>query len=193
MSTTAGELYSVVIHLLCYICFLRPGDHVLCKREDYQCAAVVQFVNASERIASIRYSDSSVELTSVLELDPHGTSDLSVEVPHSSLGVRRGDFVFIHPEEETNGLEKPRVPKIGEVEAWVREVAVTAEGHLAGWRREMAEIGAEIATNRGPGHDTVGKVRRPLKEDSWLSWCGEVTGVSIFVLCSFEYLINASI
>ena len=67
--------------------------------------------------------------------------------------------MFIHREGTTNGLEKPRVPKIGEVEAWVRELPMTPEGHLAGWRREMTEIGAEIATNRRPGHDPEGKVR----------------------------------
>jgi len=174
---------------------MRPGDYVLCRNEDRQCAAVVQYVNASERMASICYSDSSTELASVLELDPHGTSDLSVGGPHSSFGVRRGDFVFIHPDGATNGLEKPRVPKIGEVEPWVREVPVTAEGHLAGWRREMAEIGAEIATNRGrPGRDTEGKVRRPLKQDSWLIWCGEVTGVSKFTtIHSSGFVINVSI
>ena len=139
-------------------------------------------MNASERVASIRYSDtSSTELVSVLELDPHGTGDVSVAVPHSSLGVRRGDFVLIHREGTANGLEKPRVPKIGEVEAWVREIPMTSEGHLTGWRRDMAEIGAEIATNRQPGHGAGGRVRRPLKEDTWLSWCGEVTGVNTFM------------
>lgn len=165
---------------------IRPGDHVIWKSEDQQRAAVIQYVNATERVASIRYSDtSSTELASVLELDPHGTGDLSIVVPHSSLGVRRGDFVFVHREGTTNGLEKPRVPKIGEVEAWVRETPMTTDGHLAGWRREMAEIGAQIATNRRPGLDVGGKVRRPLTEDTSHSWCGEVTGVNMLMIYIF--------
>jgi ubiquitin-conjugating enzyme E2 O len=170
-----------------HFCFIRPGDHVLWKSEDQQRVAVIQSVNASERVASVHYPDtSSTELVSVLELDPHGTGDLSVAAPHSSLGVRRGDFVFIHREGSTNALEKPRVPKIGEVEAWVREIPMTMEGHLAGWRHEMAEIGAEIATSRQPGQGAGGKVRRPLKEDTWLCWCGEVTGVNIFIIRSLK-------
>lgn len=179
MSTTVGEPYSTVrsVRFISHHC-IRPGDHVLWKNEDHHRAAVVQFVNARERVASIRYADtSSTEPASVLELDPHGTTDMSAALPHSSLGVRRADFVFIHREGATNGLERPRVPKIGEVEAWVREIPMTTEGHLAGWRREMAEIGADIATNR---RDTDGRVRRPLKEETSLSWCGEVTGVNIF-------------
>jgi len=168
--------------------FTRPGDHVLWKSEDRQRPAVVQFVNASERVSSVRFSDtSSTELVSVLELDPHGTSDVSITLPHSNFGVRRADFVFIHPEGTTNGLQKPRVPKIGEVEPWVREIPMTVEGHLAGWRREMAEIGAEIATNRRPGHGVEGRVRRPLKEDNWLSWCGEVTEVGYICDMSFGW------
>ena len=165
----------------------RPGDHVLWKNEDQQRAAVIQFVNAHERVASIRYLDpSSIELASVLELDPHGTHDMSIALPHSSLGVRRADFVFVHRERATNGLEKPRVPKIGEVEAWVREIPITTEGHLAGWRREMVDIGTEIATNRQPGQNPGGKVRRPLNGDSLLCWCGEVTGVNTHNILPFN-------
>lgn len=169
-----------------HICSNRPGDHVLYKNEEQQRAAVVQFVNANERVASIRYIDTgSTDLVSVLELDPHGTSTWATAVPHShsnSLGVRRGDFVFIHREGSTNGVEKPKVPRIGEVEAWVRETPMTPEGVLTGWRREMAELGTNLATTPGP---TDHIIRRPLKEDTSYSWCGEVTKVSPFVMSHF--------
>ena len=160
----------------------RPGDHVIWKNEDQQRAAVVQCVNAHERLATIHYFDTDItEVASVLELDPHGTSEWANSGPQShlsSLGVRRGDFVFIHREGKTNGLNKPIVPKIGELEEWVREVPVTPEGQMSGWRLEMTEIGADLASNRRTA--SASSVKRPLHNDHSLSWCGEVTGVSRF-------------
>lgn len=144
-------------------------------------------MNANERVASIRYIDNgSTELISVLELDPHGTSTLATVMPHThlnSLGVRRGDFVFIHREGSTNGVEKPRVPRIGEVEAWVRENPMTPEGILVGWRREMADIGSNLAATQG-AKDHV--IKRPFKGDDSLSWCGEVTNVSPFTMVPWD-------
>ena len=160
----------------------RPGDHVLWKNEDQTRAVVIQHVDASERIASIRDPETgSSELVSVLELDAHGASEWAAALPHahlSVLGIRRGDFVFVHPEGQTNGLPLPAVPKIGEVEAWVREAPMTTDGQqLAGWRREMAQIGTDIATKRGGDQIIEEKIRRPRQGEAAFSWCGEVTGV----------------
>ncbi|KAH7106773.1 hypothetical protein BKA62DRAFT_631682 [Auriculariales sp. MPI-PUGE-AT-0066] len=130
-----------------------PGDHVLWKSEDEERVGVVQTASAEGRTASVRWcqtpATSSVagpaEVVSVLELDPHGYSNDTAEAGASSstdmFGVRRGEFVFIHGEGTTNGLELPRVPKIGEVEPWVREASGFDGQDLQGWRREMAEIG----------------------------------------------------
>lgn len=165
----------------------RPGDHVIWKNEDQQRAAVVQCVNARERLATIHYLDTNTtELASVLELDPHGTSEWvssGTQSHLSSLGVRRGDFVFIHREGRTNGVSRPRVPKIGELEEWVREVPMTPEGQMSGWRLEMTEIGAELASNRRAASVSASSVKRPLHDDPSSSWCGEVTGVSRLKHC----------
>lgn len=124
----------------------RPGDHVLWKFEDEQRIGVVQHANAQQRTAAVRWykaTDTSEvaaeqpEVVSVLELDPHGhSSDQAGDNGGSTemFGVRRGEFVFIHNENESNGLELPRVPKIGEVEPWVREASGYDENDLQGWR-----------------------------------------------------------
>lgn len=141
-------------------------------------------MNAHERLATIHYFDTNTtEVASVLELDPHGTSEWANSGPQShlsSLGVRRGDFVFIHREGKTNGMNRPRVPKIGELEEWVREVPVTPEGQMSGWRLEMTEIGADLASNCRTTLASTSSLKRPHYDNHLLSWCGEVTGVSIF-------------
>ncbi len=158
----------------------RPGDHVIWKSEGQRRPAVVQSVNAIERTAYIRFLDSgNIELASVLELDPHGTSDSPVE----GLGLHRGEFVFIHKEGTTNEAVKPMVPRIGELEAWVREspvMHVNENGQLGGWRREMAEIGNDVAQRRGRDNSVEeGKLRRrPPPGDTSLNWFGEVVDVS---------------
>ncbi|KAI0319861.1 hypothetical protein OF83DRAFT_1275465 [Amylostereum chailletii] len=153
-----------------------PGDHVIWKGEDSKRPAVVQSVDAVERTAEIRYSDTgTTELASVLELDPHGTSDWSALAPamFDGLGVRRGDFVFIH-KNGSNGLESPRVPRIGEVEPWVREPPVVHDnGEYGGWRQQMYEIGMSIA--RRQEFDVYeGAVQKVSKDDKTLDWFGEV-------------------
>jgi len=156
-----------------------PGDHVLWKGEDEKRIAVVQSVNAVDRTATIRFSDTGdVELASVLELDPHGTNDWSAVAPTAfdGLGVRRGDFVFIHNEGTTNGLEMPKVPRIGEVEPWVRELPVVhPDGHYGGWRKTMADIGMDIAHRREQERIVEGKIRKPGPDDTSLNWFGEVS------------------
>ncbi|KAI0775899.1 hypothetical protein BD413DRAFT_610617 [Trametes elegans] len=155
-----------------------PGDHAIWKTEDEQRHVVVQSVNAQERTAYVRVvGTGAIELASVLELDPHGSGDWSPLGPaNDGLGVRRGDFVFIHREGTTNGARAPMVPRIGEVEEWVRDPpTVGPTGQLDGWRREMAEIGARIAEQRGKeGSVEELPIRKPQKEDTDLNWFGEV-------------------
>ncbi|KIJ39288.1 hypothetical protein M422DRAFT_781107 [Sphaerobolus stellatus SS14] len=166
-----------------------PGDYVLHKTEDSKRVAVVQSVNSTDRTALIRYHDTSTaELVSLLELDPHGTSTNDVAGPglsesnYDGFGVRRGDFVFIHREGTTNGTVIPRVPKLGEMEAWVREVPHMVENAdgtaaLGGWRGELHMIGQTIARIRGTpdafGRDLDGKVEK-MTRDCNVDWFGEV-------------------
>ncbi len=124
----------------------------------------------------------AIELASVLELDPHGTSDWSAVSPsNDGLGVRRGDLVFIHREGTTNGVEPPMVPRIGEVEEWARDPpTVGPDGRLGGWRRDIANIGTRIAENRGKeGSVEEPPFKRPEKGDTSLAWFGEVLDVSV--------------
>lgn len=143
--------------------------------------AIVQSVNAMERTATILYSDTgTLGLASVLELDPHGPTDAqTVDHTAEEFGVHLGDFVFIHREGTSNGLPKPRVPKIGEVEDWVRDVSPDSGGRIAvtGWRKDMCDIGNRIATQRAMEAVEDGKIRHPNESDSF-TWFGEVTDVS---------------
>jgi ubiquitin-conjugating enzyme E2 O len=171
----------------------RPGDYVLHKTEDSKRVAVVQSVNSAERTASIRYrDDGATELVSVLELDPHGTSttESSPQEQLDSFGVRRGDFVFVHREGSTNGAELPRVPKIGELEGWVREIPTIEDKPdgttvISGWRGELHNIGQTIAKARGTpeslGRELDGRVRRMGKQEG-ITWFGEVTDVSFLAM-----------
>jgi ubiquitin-conjugating enzyme E2 O len=156
---------------------LRPGDHVIWKSEGSERPAVVQYVNATERTASIMYTDShEKEIVSVLELDSHGTGGWDVSGAfQEGLGVRLGDFVFIHPPGKSNGASRLRVPCIGEFEPWVREPPTDESGHLVGWREDLNEIGSTIA-QRSPNERTYkGKVKTVQPGDRSFNWFGEVT------------------
>lgn len=109
----------------------------------------------------------------MLELDPHGTLEMLNEPQGISdgLGVYRGDLVFLHPEGMTNGLERPKVPRIGELEGWVHE----AQGQMRGWRKEMADIGDNLA-NEHPKTPNFA-VSRVTSHNSDFHWLGEVTDV----------------
>lgn len=156
-----------------------PGDHVLWKSEDQSRVAVVQSVNATDRVAIIRCLDTgAVEMVSVLELDPNGAGGLGGDLLHSyGFGVRRGDSVFVHAQGTTNGFEPPRVPKIGEIEEWVREPPVLSDGELGGWRRVMAKLGAELAADRRVHGRPLHNVK--LLEDKSLLWFGEVIELNL--------------
>lgn len=108
------------LHLHLSLTRSRPGDFVRWKNEDETRVAVVQSTHAQNRTARVMWYDTSTtqpqyEVVSVLELDPHGPSGTE------SFGVRRGDFVFLHRPGTTNGAQLPAVPRIGELEDWVRE------------------------------------------------------------------------
>lgn len=174
-----------------------PGDWVQWKGEDDTRAAVVQTVFASERTAEVYWRSppavppadggkpASFSIVSVLELDPHGGSTPSLDEP-DAIGVRRGEFVLIHRDSGTNGSVVPRVPKIGELESWVREVGVD------GWRQEMASIGMEYAqrfdaakSHNRPGATQQGTLQREAdsrlvwKSSKDLDWFGEVISVRL--------------
>ncbi|KDQ63442.1 hypothetical protein JAAARDRAFT_169262 [Jaapia argillacea MUCL 33604] len=206
-----------------------PGDQVIHKTEDHNRPGIVQRVNPTDRTALIRYHSPSVssssppqlELVSVLELDPHGTSDWSALLPTpDGLGVRRGDMVFIHAPGTTNGLTIPvvppadsaspdnhqlshntdhpippvgeipsestdkslRVPRIGEIEEWVRELPFDQRGVLNGWRRQMVDLGSELAQRKlrgGASGQCDGEVVRPKKGDEGFDWYGEVSDLRL--------------
>jgi ubiquitin-conjugating enzyme E2 O len=154
---------------------------------------VVQSVNSVDRTALILFVDTGlIELVSLLELDPHGLSDSTAGDSHiltDGFGVRIGDYVFIHREGTSNGLQKPRIPRIGEVEAWVREPPIQQDGQLAGWRSEMSALGTDIAKRRGGiGYVEDGCIKRVTKDSGCLSWFGEVTRVTTCICDVFALL-----
>ncbi|KAG1749838.1 uncharacterized protein EDB91DRAFT_1109926 [Suillus paluster] len=156
-----------------------PGDHVLWKFEHEEHPAIVQSVNSTDRVAIICLTNTGkTEAVSVLELDPNGASDWAAGTPHTHLGMRRGDKVFVHREGTSNGFESPRVPRIGEIEEWVREVPVRPDGEFSGWRRTMADLGTKIASERKE-RPSVYRVKHPTKDDASFSWFGEVTGLRL--------------
>ncbi|KAJ7932556.1 hypothetical protein B0H13DRAFT_1955957 [Mycena leptocephala] len=124
-----------------------PGDYVVWNREDEKRAVIIQSVNAAHRTASVLIPETGkIELASVLELDPHGTSD---------------SFAMLQA--PSDGLVA-RVPRIGEVEAWVRDVPFV-NGQLAGFRKEMSELGTSIAQRR--------------TAENIFMWLGEVTNINL--------------
>ncbi|KAJ2919249.1 hypothetical protein MD484_g1157, partial [Candolleomyces efflorescens] len=155
-----------------------PGDHVLWKNEDGRRFAVVQSVDPDARTAKLHLEDSNTtELAPVLELDPNGSSDPSQNDPSTAFdgfGVRRGDFVFIHREGTSNGCVKPRVPRIGELEPWVRELP-PLDGSHNDWRQELADLGQRLATEREP----TDVVKSLSTQVPILQWFGEVSEIRL--------------
>jgi ubiquitin-conjugating enzyme E2 O len=119
------------------------------------------------------------ELVSLLELDPHGNHNVPPDSTTDDLGVHRGDWVFLHRPGTVNGVPKLRIPRIGELESWVRESPTFhLNGQVAGWRREMSDIGASIASCSKQEVRAV-SVRRPSPGDTTFNWFGEVTNVRV--------------
>lgn len=151
-------------------------------------------MNAAERIALILLPDTNTtELASLLELDAHGNSDQDAnDFSSDNFGVRVGDFVFIHAPGTTNGLDEPRVPRIGEIEPWVREEPFK-HGGFSGWRKDMHELGIRIAAQRSIDQSAETPLQWPSPGHGNLSWCGEVTGVSRYNLSLSVYVSLTSI
>lgn len=144
------------------------------KSEEGVLPAVVQSVNAKARTAMIKPSDRPIERVPLLELDVYGTEGATATPDVESLGVRRGDFVFIHAEGKTNGVEAGKVPRIGEMPDWAKDYRETAP-----WRERMHSTGIELAKSRQgipPRNETL--VRKVDKGDYTCNWLGEVTDVS---------------
>jgi ubiquitin-conjugating enzyme E2 O len=103
-------------------------------------------------------------------------SPASLSYISDELGVHRGEFVLIHSEGTTNGLKSPRVPKIGEVEAWAREPLTEVDGIPCGWRKDLIDIGARLAAERAPRDEANPK--QSIANIDAMQWFGEVTDVS---------------
>ncbi|KIK70823.1 hypothetical protein GYMLUDRAFT_32884 [Collybiopsis luxurians FD-317 M1] len=155
-----------------------PGDHVyfLDHGGEKHAPGVVQTVDAAQRTATIMLGHDRMEQVSLLELDPQGASNSASF--HEGLGVRRGETVFIHPPGKSNGFEVPRVPRIGEIEHWVRSNPFSQSGQLDGWRAELASIGADIATRRGVEVLEEGTIQSLPPVGTFL-WLGEVTDLRL--------------
>lgn len=143
---------------------------------------MIQKVDAARRTANIYFPDTnSTELVSVLELDVQGNSDEETLPAGAAdgLGVRRGDYVFIHKDGGSNGFSGPRVPRIGEIESWVREQPCM-DGRMEGWRREMSELGRTIATTRSTDYLEGQFIHPTAVTSAHLNWIGEVVDVRLF-------------
>lgn len=156
----------------------RPGDHVMWKNEDQTRPAIVQSVDATRRTATVLLPDTnSNELVSLLELDPQGTSDtspLGPDRPPDGLGAHRGELVLIHGHGRTNGYTKPWVPKIGELEPWIRELSLDN----GGWRKDLCDLGTELMRKKETQAVEERKPKIPMRGTGTCLWFGEVTGAS---------------
>ncbi|KAF8642030.1 hypothetical protein AX16_009751 [Volvariella volvacea WC 439] len=143
-----------------------PGDFILWKCENQKRPAIVQSVNADDRTARVLFPDTSeAELISVLELDPYGATEPQADM--DGLGLRRGEFVFIHRPGTTNGFLPPMVPRIGEVEPWVRSQK---------WRAEMQALGEKLAQS---SDNVEYYMSHPRQSSGQFNWIGEVTGLNL--------------
>ncbi|KAJ4485954.1 hypothetical protein J3R30DRAFT_3443035 [Lentinula aciculospora] len=152
-----------------------PGDHVFFIGGGggvESIPGVVQTVDAVQRTATILLHG-NIEQVSLLELDSQGASDTSPFSEIEGLGVRRGEIVFIHAPGKNNGFEAPRIPRIGELEPWVRSNPFTYSGQVDGWREELATIGADIATRRISEAINDGTIKSKASPGT-LAWLGEV-------------------
>ena len=164
----------------------RPGDHVFWKTDRKNRTAVVQVVNPSQRVATLRFTDvpespPHTEVVSLLELDPHGAHDVTGDDPAASpdeLGVHRGEFVFIHREGTTNGSVTPRVPKIGELESWIQEVPSLHTMQPGGFTDVIYTEGLKLIMteeNWRDGRTTFIPSGVPVKPVQWFGYVSDVS------------------
>lgn len=186
-STSAGGLSILIINHPINISThnFRPGDHVLWKTDGKSRTAVIQIVNPSQRVAILKFTDGpdpapEIEMVSLLELDPHGTHDITTNDPSPSpdeLGVHRGEFVFIHSEGTTNGSVMPRVPKIGELESWVQDVPSLHTMQPGGFTDVVYAEGLKVMMNeetRGDGRSAFIPTTIPVKPVYWFGYVSDV-------------------
>ena len=120
------------------------------------------------------------ETVSLLELDPHGTHDMTTNdtIPSpDELGVHRGEFVFIHNEGTTNGSVMPRVPKIGELESWVQDVPSLHSVQPGGFTDVIYAEGLKIIMteeNWKDGRSTFIPTSVPVKPLYWFGYVSDV-------------------
>lgn len=163
----------------------RPGDHVLWKTDGKSRTAVVQVVHPSQRVAILKLTDvpestPESEMVPLLELDPHGTHDITGDdptPPPDELGVHRGEFVFIHKEGTTNGSVMPMVPKIGELENWVQDVPSLHSMQPGGFTDVIYAEGLKIIMteeNWRDGRSTFIPTGVPVKPVYWFGYVSDV-------------------
>lgn len=164
----------------------RPGDHVFWKSDRENRTAVVQVVNPSQRVATLKLTDvpessPQTEIVSLLELDPHGTHDTTgddLAASPDELGVHRGEFVFIHREGTTNGCVTPRVPKIGELESWIQEVPSLHTMQPGGFTDVIYTEGLKIIMteeNWRDGRSTFIPTGVPVNPVQWFGYVSDVS------------------
>jgi len=126
------------------------------------------------------------ELASLLELDVHGSSDANPALATvQSFGVHRGDFVFTHREGTNNGTAMPWLPKIGEVQPWVKEDPFAQ--HDGGWRHELWDLGTALSKKRAEKRDWTQRFLTLVpKQSKQLQWCGEVVHVCCRFVCFYS-------
>ncbi|KAJ3573658.1 hypothetical protein NP233_g2277 [Leucocoprinus birnbaumii] len=159
-----------------------PGEYALWKADGEAKNVVVQSVNAADRTAKVLLIDSGVtELVSVLELDRSASDPFLGAYTHvaETLGVNRGDVVLIHRPGTTNGCDKSRVPRIGELESWLREDVEAGLNHNPPWKREMSELGAEVARSRSTWNADDLRFKRASPGDEKYLWFGEVVMLNL--------------
>ena len=163
----------------------RPGDHVLWKRDGRSRTAVVQVVHPSQRVAILKLTDVQEsapenEMAPLLELDPHGTHDITANdliASPDELGVHRGEFIFIHVEGATNGSLMPMVPKIGELENWVQDVPSLHTMQPGGFTDIIYAEGLKIIMteeNWRDGRSTFIPTGVPVKPVHWFGYVSDV-------------------
>lgn len=132
-------------------------------------------MNAVERTALLRFSSGAVENVSLLDLDTQGLSDSLADAHESDgFGICLGDVVLIHRENNSNGAGSLKVPVIGQLEHWVRDLAPDSQHSET--RQEFGRIGMQDFGTLDLGSSDFdmkqgGEVSDPP------SWIGEATKV----------------
>jgi ubiquitin-conjugating enzyme E2 O len=131
----------------------------------------------------VYFSDTgTIEPVSLLDIDAQGFADT---FPGSDgFGVVLGDIVLIHREGTTNGSGEgsTKVPVIGELESWVRELNPDLHPDqtpaVSEVRTEMTTLGMTSISQRTTGQGKKYEMKRPAADEP-IQWIGEVTKVCL--------------